>query len=146
MNKDISKWLGLELRSIKLSDDQSYNFHTGIFLGLVFFFLLFVVIILSSNGFDYSKHLYLACNSDSFCDNALYHNYPYCVEPNVCDLEVLPPHFSFGSPPPFYISHMNDFIYYGLLLAFIINHLIFNKGFSFRKLFKHNNNMFGDKK
>jgi len=126
-------------------NSQVYTFDRFIFLGyivlllLTFFYFSFLNGGLNANNNFYVKcigktHLYLDGNSISNCKNPLYHEYKYCNQlwVGACEQEYLPNGFTYGTPPPKFLSYFNYIFFIGIIFAFILNHLIYNIHFKFK--------------
>ena len=125
-------------------ETQKYTFDRYIFLYFIFLILICAVaLIIYLGGFDANQYLYVECKTrnNSFCENPLFNNNAYCgktIDKNsfACTQQVIPNGFTYGSKPPSIINWWGNFVGVGLLFAFIFNHLLYNRKFSFKKLWR----------
>lgn len=121
---------------------QTYRFNTNIILSAILIMLLLAVGILLKyeglDGFNINKKLYVACDQWR-CENPLFNNSAYCgktipSDDPICNKMFLVKGESFGEKPPQIFYYYGFIMFVGLLSAFVVNHFVMNKGFSFKKL------------
>lgn len=110
-----------------------YRFDKLIF-GIFTLTMLFIfVIMFLVYGSDRTEHIYYTCNTagdQPFCENPFLNNHPTCerIWDGACDQELIMNGFSYGEKAPWIVDAWG-FIVGGLLFcAFLINHLIHNRG------------------
>lgn len=122
-------------------ETQEYTFDRYIFLFYILAVLIVAVaLIIILGGFDANKYLYVECktSNNSWCLNPLYNNTNYCGKTIMwdeiaCNQEFIPNGFSMGKKPPAILEIWGTVVFVGLLIMFIINHLIYNRKFNFKK-------------
>lgn len=128
--------------------DQVYRFNTNIILSSVLIMLVLAIGILwyyeGLDGFDMNKKFYVSCQSDMGCENPLYQNMAYCgsmIASNdpICNKEYLIKGETYGEAPPKIFRYFTLIVLSILLLAFVVNHFVMNREFSFKELFKEAN-------
>ena len=126
MDKKLLEVLGIETRQFF---DTPYRVNTGVFLGAMLLIVFVMILLLSVHNFDYSRNLYIHCSSKDVCENPLYKVYPQCESVGLCDNPTVPSGFTLGNPPPFFLQYWGSFCLLIVLIAFLVNHLLFNKDF-----------------
>jgi preprotein translocase subunit SecG len=132
---------GNSTKIVTLNNGKPYFFNRTVFTLAVLALLIIAVVMLALSGFDKSEKIYVSCNKDrTQCDNPLYKNWAYCgktIDANslICTQEFLPGGFQYGEPPPLVVQYFASLAFLTLILAFIINHFMFNKHLS-KKDFK----------
>jgi hypothetical protein len=108
-----------------------------------FMFTLILILFLVSWGLSgftnpLENKISLSC-AEGFhmCENPLYKNYQYRGSAGVQDyvideLEFLPPGFSIN-PVPWYIKYFGHALFLIIVITFIINHLVHNKGYKIKQ-------------
>lgn len=88
----------------------------------------YLILVCWSMGFDFSKKVYVSCDSPSPCNNPLYEyrDRSWCVW-DFCDSIQLEPGFEFGSKPSVLFDFAWSFSIIVLLGAFVLNHLLHNR-------------------
>lgn len=127
-----------------------YRFRKAIFRYAVGLMFLLFVLVLASTGFSFEPKVYFSCPLDApggYCENPFYkeclHNPSSCpfnidypeLAPEferISDQYKLPAGFSVGTPPPFLVKNFGAFVSLIILMAFVINHLLYNKGYDFK--------------
>lgn len=98
-------------------------------LVLMFLFLLVIMFMLK---FDFTPRAYFKCGDVMGCKNPFYWqnetrcNYKWCEDPYL-------PQGVYGEKPPRIISSFGPFNIMLFAIAFLVNHLLYNKGFKFNK-------------
>lgn len=117
---------------------QNYKIETNIFNIYIAFLCLIFLISYFTYGFNKSDNLYMVCNPTVgiTCQNPLY-NSPDCgtkleATSKYCTQEFLNKGETMGNPPPLILKLFPYIVAIGLILAFIINHFMYNKEFSFK--------------
>ena len=131
------------IKKLTLADGRVYIFNSLFFLGGIIILLLVSIVTLQVYGFDKESHLYIYCPQKSItpCENPLYHNLAYCGKniPNdspICQTPTLMQGNSYGTPPPFIVKHFLELSIIVMIICFILNHFIHNKGFKFKTQIK----------
>lgn len=103
--------------------------------------LLFVSYIVYTDGFNANKYFYVECKNPMglYCENPMYNNYNYCgkiVDANsqICSQELLTSGESIGVKPPSLLKYAPPLIIIYVIIIFLINHFLYNKNFSFKKV------------
>lgn len=118
------------IKEINIGDKVYYSemwiFRVAALILLVF--AVYIVFLYPNEGF------YVECKGPGPCANMLYNNSNYCgtkilSDSALCTTPLLLPNTSLGDPPPVYIANGTYFAIAIFLLAFIINTLIYNRGF-----------------
>lgn len=119
---------------LELDNGRKYIFDKYIFQGCIAFLLLFTLSVFIYYGFDLSYNLYVGCKNMTvnsyYCENPLYMNYDYCHDawPGACEQKFIPVGFEYGKPPPKILSIFESFTVLTIVLGFLINHFLYNKG------------------
>lgn len=116
--------------ALDIKNKTDYVFKKWIFILAFFISIGFFLIAFFLTG-SLSDHLYLNCPIDSEggkCFNPLYLQ---CNE-EICSQEVIEAGTTYGEPPPKYIKYANVSIWIIFFSAFLLNHLIYNKGRKFK--------------
>lgn len=122
-------------KAFDIRNKTDYTFKKWIFLTALIISLLFVsLIFLQSKTLKYQY--YTKCpdlDPDNYmygkpCKNSLY---MACSE-DICNKEFLEYGKEYGNKPPFLMKYGNYTIVTLLVLAFVFNHLIYNKGKKFK--------------
>jgi hypothetical protein len=118
---------------------QKYLFNKWIFRGCIIIMILLALSAWFLTGFinPLKQNLEIVCKTDNTpCTNPLYNNFDICGEGKMlpsyhylCITELLPPGYHYGSEPNFLLNHFLEITIILILLAFLLNHMIFNKGF-----------------
>ena len=131
----------------RFKDHAGYKFDRYIFRGviiliIIYFFGVWIYNIAGSGNINpFAKNLYLSCPYNSPCVNPVYN---YCTPGQPCDkalnipeniriMETLPAGFKYG----FFNWPAKLFgfiVFLELILAFVFNHFLYNKGYDFRRL------------
>jgi len=118
---------------------KGYIFDKIIFNAGMIIIFIFLFIIMANMGFDFGTQIYFNCPNTTnigICENPFYEGhlnhlpdkytkkcvYDWCNEP------YLPAGFEFGEKPPFIYRLALPFAIFVLILSFVANHLIHNKG------------------
>ena len=110
---------------------NGYRFDKLIFGSLLFLMVLGIAYEIKVNGVKH--HPYLKCVGSKMypkCDNPFYLTNlsvnSKCTE-EWCKQELLEPGV-YGTPPDFIFRHYTDMVFLGLVLCFVLNHYIHNRG------------------
>lgn len=80
--------------------------------------------------------IYLACPEDArtFCENPFYRAYP-CPsnDPRICSQKIILPGTSIGEKPGVIASNFGFIILGGFVVAFLINHFLYNRSYKFKE-------------
>lgn len=122
---------------------KEYIFAPIIFQTVTIILLIIAITVLYTNDFDKSTHLYIKCDSIIGCENPFYNNTLDCEKKIFSDVELcnnnivmLPYGFEYGRPPPLILEWFWEISIGFIIIGFIINHLVFNRGFNLKYLFK----------
>lgn len=122
--------------------DSVYKIDPLLFNVYMLLVVIFVYWIFAHNNFDKSEKVYLNCPDNSFkpCENPFYNNPSVCgkkisLSDPICSKPYLEVGESYGSPPPFYVAYFGWLVSLGVLVVFVINHLLYNLGFKFKVFF-----------
>jgi len=123
--------------SLDIGKATGYVFKKPIFYTYFIIIFIIVVYIGLQQGFDYKP--YLSCE-EGLCFNPFYErcDWKYCCEAEWCKQQYLP-EGEYGNPPPEWTKHFSDYFLIGLVIVFLINHLIYNRHFKFKKIIKGDN-------
>lgn len=138
-------WLGrtFPIRSWKAFGFE-YKFNSLLFNAYFILIVVFAGGLINYYGLEtFTDSWYISCPKDNYlgtCVNPLYNNFKYCgkVIPytsELCTKEFLYNGESLGTKPPFLVKHFASIVEISILVVFIINHFIMNKGFEFKKFF-----------
>lgn len=114
---------------------QKYIINTHYVEGAILILLAIAVAYIASSGFDKSQHLYIKCDTQGrggYCDNPLYHNWKYCSGEAICEKELIPDGYEYGTPPPKILEIFPLVAGFLLIGAITINHFINNKNFNWK--------------
>lgn len=121
---------------------KGYVFDKYLFRAFMIIILTGLFCIVVIHDFDFSPNMYISCSDDNPvpCENPFYNAEIRSVDPyfrNVkcewdwCHQEYLPVGFEFGKKPDFWITYAPYLSFLFLILAFVVNHIIYNKGYKF---------------
>jgi hypothetical protein len=141
MNKELENYL---LGGERFTILKGYKFDKLIYGIYVLVVLALFLIVFISNGSDRAQHIFYKCDvtdndfylngsTGQSCLNPFYNEYPICQSlwSGACNDKLVSNGFQYGEPAPAIVKQW-IFIVLGLLLvAFVINHFIYNKGFQF---------------
>ena len=134
MDKELAEYL---VGGERFANFGGYRFDKLLFSAYILIILALFIFVFISFGSDKSNHIYYKCSNvgqygSASCINPFYDQYPLCerVWDGACVQKTVLNGFSYGQPPPAIFSYWG-FIVGGLLFfCFLINHFIYNKGFS----------------
>jgi hypothetical protein len=93
----------------------------------------------SSNGLTlFEERISVSCPAGSIghvpCENPFYHNEVYRgrVPSELLEMETLPVGYNLN-PPPFLVNHFGEFIILIIVIGFLVNHAVHNRGYDFKK-------------
>ena len=126
-----------------------YNFNKWVFRSAIILIVVLFFCIWVSSGFVAlnKNYVYFECGSASFgaCENPFYDlcnskGELFYQDSNICDdldssmyeEQFVLVGYSVGEKPSWLLSNSLTFAYLIILLAFIFNHLVFNKNYKFR--------------
>lgn len=110
--------------------------------------LIFVIgfFILKSENFDFSQKVYVSCPVDSRgdCENPFYYekyveaglDLELCPDSELCRIKEFAPGSSYGTPPNNKVEYFEWSIFVIFLIALLLNHFLYNKGFKFKTDFE----------
>jgi hypothetical protein len=127
---------------------QDYYFDKRIFRVVIFLLVAIFVYVLYNNNFSLGHNLQISCDDVLGCENQFYNtSYVYAnfggglykerveIPEFVKNSKMLPGGFHYGKQPIFLEKHFGEITAFFVLLSFLMNHLIHNKKFVFKKFF-----------
>lgn len=123
-----------EFKFLRL-DGQTYKFNRWVFRFVFLLMIAYFIFLGFRFGFQ-KEHIYYSCLNVPSCENPFFNEFGFSgVLPSEMIISrYLPYGYSYGSKPGFFYTHFGDIFVFLMLGGFIINHLLYNKGFSFKKL------------
>lgn len=115
----------------RIKEFVGYKFNRTIFqvyIGVLFFC---VFLIFAYNDFSFESKFYLHCSSEkTFCENPCYLNYvnEYCPD-EIRNIQTLEGGFEYGEKPSFLMRNFTWFAILSVILVFVVNHFIHNRGY-----------------
>lgn len=118
-----SEWLKEFEESIDLSKRFPGYFNKWVFRGMMLAIVVVIVLAGQSVGWKLSGR-YIECRSEMPCFNPLYDK--NCAPTDgVCSLQTLMPGTLIGDRPTFLVEYADTFVLSIILLAFGVNHLVY---------------------
>ena len=120
-----------------ITTKSGYKFNPWIFRGLVIFLISILAYIGFASNWDFSNKFYLKCDGPTNCENPFYEGYFARIGPDIkcgadwCKQQFLSPG-EYGDKPGFFYTYFNSIAIVSFVLAFVINHLAYNRNFKFK--------------
>ena len=127
-----------------------YRFRKSIFRYAVMLMVLLLFFAWADADFSLERRLYFECPLDAqggLCENPFYKmciyeplTCPFAVDypelppafEDISDQATLPAGFKVGEPAPFFVKNFGTFIGILIVLAFVVNHFLYNSGYDFK--------------
>jgi hypothetical protein len=128
---------------------QEYKFNTIIFNTYIILLCLIAVAGYFAYGTDSTNHIYMKCTNIR-CENPYYNSFDCGTKlprnEKICYQEFFVKDETYGTPPPKILILFPYLAILGLILCFIINHLLYNKDFNKKQFWEEIRNAISNQK